>query len=464
MHSRVTSEPSLQRCCTRAIAMALLAACASCTEPAGDRLPGTLERERIVLRAEQSEPVVAVAVREGQRVEAGAVLLELDPSRAQAALDEAQARRRRAQALLDEVEHGPRPEQILQARATLAEAQARLAQASEDFQRISGLFARGLASSQQRDAARASRDAASARRDAARAALDALLAGSRPEQIAQARAARDAAVAAERAAQIALSRMRITAPVAARIESLPFRVGDRPPANAPVAVLLADGRLYARVHLPQDLHARLAPGAKAEVIVPGRPTPLRGVLRFAAAEADWTPYYALTERERGNLELLIATPVRTGELMAGKIAPYVLVGYLQAGIILAAGVWLFDVPVRGSLAALAAAALFFIAASLSLGLLISTFARTQFQAMQLTVFTFLPSILLSGFMFPFDGMPRIAQWIAEVLPLSHFIRLIRGIVLRDASLFELTGALAALLAFFAVTMSLAMVRFRKRLD
>jgi len=178
----------------------------------------------------------------------------------------------------------------------------------------------------------------------------------------------------------------------------------------------------------------------------------------------FTAIAIVRERERGNLELLITTPIRTPELMIGKIAPYILIGLIQVTIILLVGAALFNVPVRGSLLDLYLAALVFIAATLGLGLLISTLTNTQFQAMQLTIFTFLPSILLSGFMFPFDGMPPLAQGIAQVLPLTHFIVLVRGIVLKGASLGQLSHALLPLLAFFLLTMALAVIRFRKRLD
>lgn len=178
----------------------------------------------------------------------------------------------------------------------------------------------------------------------------------------------------------------------------------------------------------------------------------------------FTAVAIVRERERGNLELLITTPVRTTELMLGKLLPYILIGLIQVTIVLLAGHWLFHVPLRGHLLDVYLAALVFIAASLTLGLLISTLARSQFQAMQLTLFVFLPSILLSGFMFPFDGMPVPAQRIAEVLPLTHFVRLIRGIVLRGAELGELIPEVRALLLFFVVTMTLAVLRFHKRLD
>jgi len=178
----------------------------------------------------------------------------------------------------------------------------------------------------------------------------------------------------------------------------------------------------------------------------------------------FTSVAIVRERERGNLELLITTPVSTVELMLGKLMPYVLIGLLQVTIVLLVGRWLFDMPFRGRIVDLYLAALAFIAASLTLGLLISTLAKTQFQAMQMTIFILLPSILLSGFMFPFDGMPVVAQNIAEFLPLTHFVRLVRGIVLRGAGIGELMPAVWALMVFFTVALSLAVLRFRKRLD
>ena len=170
------------------------------------------------------------------------------------------------------------------------------------------------------------------------------------------------------------------------------------------------------------------------------------------------------ERERGNLELLITTPVSPGQLMAGKLLPYVVIGLIQTTLILTLGYWLFGVPVAGSLFDLYLGALLFIAASLSLGLLISTIAQTQFQAMQMAIVTMLPSILMSGFMFPFEGMPKVAQWIAQVLPLTHFNEIIRGIVLRGAALTDMRPELLKLLAFLAIMLTLSMARFRKRLD
>ena len=194
-------------------------------------------------------------------------------------------------------------------------------------------------------------------------------------------------------------------------------------------------------------------------IIPG----LMGVI-LTMTMILFTSVAIVRERERGNLELLINTPLSSTELMVGKVIPYIVIGMLQLALILAVGRLLFDVPVRGSVADLYLAASAFIAANLALGLLISTAAKTQFQAMQMMVFILLPSILLSGFMFPFDGMPKFAQYIGEALPNTHFIRLTRGIMLRDASLAELTSDLLYLLGFTVVAMGIAAMRFTKRLD
>jgi ABC-2 type transport system permease protein len=170
------------------------------------------------------------------------------------------------------------------------------------------------------------------------------------------------------------------------------------------------------------------------------------------------------ERERGNLELLIATPLGRLELMIGKLLPYVAIGLIQVTLILIVGKWLFQVPTVGHLVDLYAAGLLFIAATLGLGLFVSSIAQTQFQAFQLAFMTMLPSILLSGFMFPFEGMPVAAQWLAQVLPLTHFNVIIRGVMLRGAELPELWPQLAKLAVFLVVMLSIAVSRFKKRLD
>lgn len=194
-------------------------------------------------------------------------------------------------------------------------------------------------------------------------------------------------------------------------------------------------------------------------IVPG----LVGII-LTMTMVMFTSAALVRERERGNLELLITTPVKPMELMVGKIVPYVFVGLLQMSIVLGLGHLIFNVPINGRIDQIFLAALVFISASLTLGMLISTLAKTQLQAMQLTVFLLIPSILLSGFMFPYDGMPAFAQWIAEALPATHFIRMIRGIVLRAAKLADLWPDLLWLASFTLLGLLVAAKRFKKRLD
>lgn len=235
--------------------------------------------------------------------------------------------------------------------------------------------------------------------------------------------------------------------------SLNWQWESRQPAQAPGKSIAAPTPVFA-------VQALYNPERRTAVqIVPA----LIGVI-LNLSMVLFTAVAVVRERERGNLEFLITTPIGTGELMLGKIIPYVFIGLVQVSLILLVARLVFDVQMVGSVAQLYLAALLFIAATLSLGVLISTWAKTQFQAMQLTVFTFLPSILLSGFMFPFDGMPPIAQNIAEFLPLTHFVRLIRGISLRGAELQDMLPSLQALAIFFMVFLSLAVLRFRKRLD
>ncbi len=169
------------------------------------------------------------------------------------------------------------------------------------------------------------------------------------------------------------------------------------------------------------------------------------------------------ERERGTFEFLIATPVGRLELMVGKISPYVAIGILQVVLVLASGLLLFHVPVHGSLLDLGISSMVFIAANLTLGLLISSVSASQLQATQISFFFFLPSVLLSGFMFPFESMPRPAQWLGELLPLTHYIRNVKAILLRDSSLLEQLPDLLGMALFFLFGLIGATLLFRKRL-
>jgi ABC-2 type transport system permease protein len=227
-------------------------------------------------------------------------------------------------------------------------------------------------------------------------------------------------------------------------------------AMAPVRVRAAD---ISQPQRPLEILTEYNPERRTAVqIVPA----LIGVILFMTMVV-FTAISLVRERERGNLELLITTPVKSVELMIGKLVPYVVVGLIQTTLILVMGTLLFDVPVNGQIWQLYVGASLFIGATLALGLVISTFAQTQFQAMQLGFFTMLPSILLSGFLFPFDGMPPAAQWIAQVLPLTHFNTVVRGVVLRGAQLGDLTPALLKLTAFLVAAVTIAASRFRKRL-
>jgi ABC-2 type transport system permease protein len=167
------------------------------------------------------------------------------------------------------------------------------------------------------------------------------------------------------------------------------------------------------------------------------------------------------EQERGTMENLLAMPIRPLEVMLGKITPYIFVGYVQVTIIVLAAHFLFDVPILGALWLLFSSAIFFIAANLSVGFTFSTLAKSQMQAMQLSFFFFLPSLLLSGFMFPFRGMPVWAQWIGEILPLTHFLRIIRGVMLKGSVAYEIWPNLWPIIAFMAGAMALALLRYRR---
>ncbi len=170
------------------------------------------------------------------------------------------------------------------------------------------------------------------------------------------------------------------------------------------------------------------------------------------------------EHERGTIENLLSTPVRPIEVTLGKIIPYILVGYIQAGFILLAARFLFNVPMFGDLYMLAIVMLIFIAANLAVGITFSTIARNQLQAMQMTFFFFLPSIFLSGFMFPFRGMPVWAQYIGEVLPLTHFLRIVRGVLLKGNTLADISSEIVPIALFALFVLGIGLKRFRQTLD
>jgi ABC-2 type transport system permease protein len=200
-------------------------------------------------------------------------------------------------------------------------------------------------------------------------------------------------------------------------------------------------------------------GITAYNIVPG----LLGVI-LTLTTILMTALAITREVERGTIENLMAMPARPLEIMIGKIVPYIGFGFVQIAVIIGAAQLLFAVPLEGSLTLLLAVTLLFIGSNVTLGYTFSTVARNQMQAMQMTVFYFLPSILLSGFMFPFRGMPVWAQWIGEVLPLTHFLRMVRGVMLKGADAAEVAPNIWPLLVFWAAVATLALVRYRRTLD
>jgi ABC-2 type transport system permease protein len=207
-------------------------------------------------------------------------------------------------------------------------------------------------------------------------------------------------------------------------------------------------------------HARYNPAAETSLnIVPG----LVGTI-LTMTMLIFTALSVTREIERGTMESLLSMPIKPVEVMLGKIVPYIIVGFIQASLILGIGILLFGVPLLGSLLLLAALSTLFITTNLSIGYTFSTLAQNQLQAMQMSLMFFLPNILLSGFMFPFAGMPAWAQWIGEALPLTHYLRIVRGIMLKGASLEDLYYDTAALAGLMLVAMAIAVTRFRRTLD
>ncbi len=207
-------------------------------------------------------------------------------------------------------------------------------------------------------------------------------------------------------------------------------------------------------------HARYNPaGSTALNIVPG----LVGTI-LTMTMLIFTALSVTREIERGTMESLLSMPITPVEIMLGKIVPYVMVGFIQAGLIIGIGVLLFGVPIVGSLALLALLSTLFIATNLSVGYTFSTIAQNQLQAMQMSMMFFLPNILLSGFMFPFAGMPTWAQWVGEALPLTHFMRIVRAIMLKGSTLGDLRTDALALAGLMLIAMTIAVTRFRRTLD
>jgi HlyD family secretion protein len=297
------------------LAVAGLAACSK--QP--PQALGTLEYDRITLPAPAAERIVAIEVREGERVSAGQALLQLDPAHTRSELAAAQAQVRQQHEVLAELETGPRVEDIDRARANLAAAQAQAREARAYYDRLAPLKGKGYVAAADLDRARAAAGNAEGQVAAAQAALDELLHGTRPEQIAQAQAAVAAAEAQASAQQVLLGKLDIVAPRGGRVDSLPYKLGDQAPVGAPVAILLAGDAPYARIYVPEPQRAGVHVGDAIRVFVAGRDQPYAGKVRMIRSEPDFTPYYALIGDDAARLSYLaeVALGADAAELPAG---------------------------------------------------------------------------------------------------------------------------------------------------
>ena len=281
----------------------------ACAQETPNTMVGTLERDRIELTAEVSEPILEIAADDGVRVGAGERVVLLDPERQQARVAEAQGELARTLARLDELRRGPREEAIDQARARLAASQTRLQNATRAADRAVDLHQRGLGSEADRDDRLAERDARRAEVTADREALAELLNGTTVEELQQAAAATVVARARVRQAEIAASRTDLRAPGNATVDRVLYEVGEQPPAGATVAVLIADTDPYARIYVPEPLRTQVQPGTQVRVLVDGAPSEYPGTVRWVSADASFTPYFALTEHDRSRLAYLAEVDV-----------------------------------------------------------------------------------------------------------------------------------------------------------
>lgn len=280
----------------------LVTACESGDER--NRVVGELASDRIELTAEFGEPIVAIDVEEGDTVAAGQILLHQNDARAKARLADATAAYLQAKARLDELVRGPRQELIAAARANVRGTTQELEFRRSEIARITEIHERGLTSAEALDKAQAALDAASAARDFRRAQLEELLAGTTIEELTQAEQFAKQAAARRDAARIDLERHTVVAPVDGILDSRLFEIGERPGIGQPVLVLLGGDQPFARVYVPEHLRVELSPGMAANVFVDGLSDPLAGKIRWIATESVFTPYFALTERDRGRLSFV----------------------------------------------------------------------------------------------------------------------------------------------------------------
>ena len=316
--------PSALRVLLAIVVVIMPAACSR-----DSRIPavGTIERHRFEIAATATEQILAMPVREGQVVKQGELVAQLDGGSLEANRASVAAQVSQLQHRLDELVHGARSEELAQAQAQVAAARAQRDQSAKEYDRLATVLARGLAAQAQVDQQQQLRDSSAAALRSAQAGLELLQHGTRTEQLEQARAALRSAQSLLQQQDVLLDRLRLVAPVDGVIEALPFRAGERPPLGAPVVIMLAGGMPFARVYVPEPQRAQLHAGQSLNVHVDGIARPFAGTLRYIAGEASFTPYFALTQRDRSRLAFLaeIDLPEQAArDLPAGVPAEVVL--------------------------------------------------------------------------------------------------------------------------------------------
>lgn len=313
--------------------LAILALVLGACDPAedGNVIVGELASDRIELAAEVSEPIVEILVAEGEAVAAGEVLMRQDATRASARVREAEAALGQARARLDELVRGPRSEQIAAARANVQGASDELDFRKSDYARVQKVHARNLASPELLDRARAALDAAESSLGLRRAQLEELLTGTTIEELAQAEQAVKQAEARRDLLVVDAERLEIRAPVDGIVDSRLFELGERPSPGQATMIMLSGAQSYARVYVPERLRVHVRPGVQADIRVDGIDQPLPGKVRWVASEAAFTPYFALTERDRGNLSYLAKIDfTRSGERLPDGVPVEVVLRFPES--------------------------------------------------------------------------------------------------------------------------------------
>lgn len=323
---------SLRSLTTLSICAAIAVAMAGCDSSGGDtRVVGQLESDRIEITAEVSEPIMEILVKEGQRVAAGDLLLQQDKRRILSRIRETEAALAQSKARLDELVRGPRKEQIAAGRANVQGATHDLEFRKADYERAQMVFQRDLASPDSLDRAKAALDAAEANLQVQQARLQEMLNGTTIEELAQAQQAVRQIEARLSVLQVDLERHAPLAPVDGIVDSRLYEPGERPAVGRPMLILLSGEQPYARVYVPEILRVRLSPGTAARVYVDGLAEPLNGTVRWVSSEAAFTPYFSLTEKDRGRLSYIAKVDILNADRRLPDGVPVEVELILDAG-------------------------------------------------------------------------------------------------------------------------------------